>query len=96
MYKFILYNVDLLQVKQKNRTIIKKVYRYLLTINNIDKKDMTKKYIDTYNKYIKEFKGLTIHTIKQEQKQDILLHGCYVYDNNGSYKKYTCESGGIK
>lgn len=96
MYKFILYNVDLLQVKQKNRTIIKKVYRYLLTINNIDNKDMTKKYIDTYNKYIKEFKGLTIHTIKQEQKQDTLLNGCYVYDNNGSYKKYTCESWGIK
>ena len=95
MYKFILYNVELLQVKQKNRTIIKKVYRYLMTINNIDKKDTSRMYINIYNNHIKEFKGLTIHMIKQESNHDYLLNNCYIYDNNGSYKKYICERGNI-
>lgn len=93
MYKFVLYNVDLLQVKQKNRTIIKKVYRYLITINNIDNKNVSMKYIETYNKYIKEYKNLTIHMIKQNSNGDYLLNNCYIYDSNGNYKKYYYNNG---
>lgn len=92
MRKFILYNVELLQIKQKNRTITKKVYRYIITINNIDNKNVSTKYIETYRKYMVEFKGLTIHDIKQELTYDPLLHGCYLYNKDGSYQKYYCES----
>lgn len=91
MYKFILYNVELLKIKQKNRTITKKVYRYLMTIDNVDKKNVTTRYIEAYNKYIKEFKGLTIHNIKQDLKGDPLLNNCYLYNKDGTYQKYICE-----
>ena len=91
MYKFIIYNVELLQIKQKNRIINKKIYRYIMTINNIDNNNVTLKYIETYNKYIKEFKGLTIHNIQQNLKGDPLLNNCYLYNKDGTYQKYFYE-----
>ena len=90
MYKFILYNVELLQIKQKNRTIIKKVYRYIMTINNIDNKDISTRYVEIYSKYIHEFNNLAIHVLK-ENENDYLLNNCYVYDDKGDYKKYYYE-----
>ena len=87
MYKLILYNIDILEVKQKNRIIHKKVYRYLITLHNIPYKETTLKYIDTYNKYIKEYKNLCIHLIKENEK-DHLLNGCYLYNKDGTYQKY--------
>lgn len=91
MYKFNIYFIDILQIQQKNRIISKKVYRYITTIHNIQKENTSAEYIKYYNKYIVQCKLIAIHLLK-EHENDYLLNGCYLYQKDGSYKKYICES----
>lgn len=90
MYKFNIYFIDFLEIKQKNRIIKRKVYKYINTIHNINEANMTLKYIEAYNLYIKQHKVIAIHVLKENEK-DYLLHNCYLYDNNGNYQKHFCK-----
>lgn len=59
-----------------------------MTINNIDDKHVTEKYIETFRKYMLQFNKLEIHEMEQNEKYNHLLHNEYVFTNGNEYEKY--------
>lgn len=81
-YKIIIYKLIIFKIKQNNnKTITKKYFQKIKTINNIDIKDLSTKNIE-YKKIYKD--NCYIFSILRENENDTYFNNL----NNKSYKYY--------
>ena len=80
-YKIIIYKLIIFEVTQQNRVIKKKYFQKIKTINNINVKDLTKKFIEY--KAIYKDNCYIFSEIKQDEND-------WYFENlnNKSYKDY--------
>lgn len=89
MYKIIVYELIVFEVKQVNKTIKKRYFQKIKTLHNIDIKNLSKEFLQVKNKY-KDFKYI-ISEIKENQND------WYIENLNKksekAYKEYILKGG---
>lgn len=97
MYKLNIYFIDFIKIKQKNRTITKKVHRYVTTIKNIPKDNVNTEYIKAYYNYCRQYNCIKITQVNNNDNYDPYLHNKYIYKKNSmEYEKYIIPDNEIK
>lgn len=82
-YKIIIYKLIIFKIKQNQRTITKKYFQRIKTINNIDIKDLSNKNIELKKIYRDNF---YIFSMLKEDEEDT-----YFNNLNEKSKKYYYE-----
>lgn len=82
-YKIIIYKLIIFKIKQNQRTITKKYFQPIKTINNINFEDLTNKMLE-YKKIYKD--NCYIFSILKENEIDF-----YINNLNEKSKKYYYE-----
>lgn len=89
MYKIIIYELKIFEIKQAKRTIKKRYFQKVKTIHNIDIKNLSKEFLQVKNKY-KDFKYI-VSEIK-EHENDWYIENLNKKSEK-AYKEYILKGG---